>query len=132
MCVAICKLFSLVFVCLVGVNLGRKRQQHWRSFPVLLTLDFFMGCMLVRKEGRQGRTHFVFFFSFGLWQENHPPILGMFEKLMKAAKGKQVAVFLDYDGTLSPIVEDPDKAYMSPDVRLQSLAICINSFSVVL
>jgi hypothetical protein len=76
MCIAICKLFSLVFVCLVGVNLGRKRQQHWRSSP------------------------------------------GMFEKLMKAAKGKQVAVFLDYDGTLSPIVEDPDKAYMSPDVRL--------------
>ncbi len=99
--------------------MGRKRQQHWRSFPVLLTLLTFLWVVcLVRKEGGQGRTHFVFFFLFGLWQENHPPILGMFEKLMKAAKGKQVAVFLDYDGTLSPIVEDPDKAYMSPDVRL--------------
>ncbi len=51
------------------------------------------------------------------WQENHPPILDMFEKFLKAAKGKQVAVFLDYDGTLSPTVEDPDQAYMSDDVR---------------
>jgi trehalose 6-phosphate phosphatase len=66
----------------------------------------------------RGGLTLYFFFLFGLWQENHPPILGMFEKLMKAAKGKQVAVFLDYDGTLSPIVEDPDKAYMAPDVRL--------------
>jgi trehalose 6-phosphate phosphatase len=41
----------------------------------------------------------------------------MFEKFLKAAKGKQVAVFLDYDGTLSPTVEDPDQAYMSDDVR---------------
>ncbi|CAN5963597.1 unnamed protein product, partial [Sphagnum jensenii] len=55
--------------------------------------------------------------EYAAWTENHPPILGMFEKLMKAAKGKQVAVFLDYDGTLSPIVEDPDKAYMAPDMR---------------
>jgi len=54
--------------------------------------------------------------SFG-WQEKHIPILDVFEKVVKTAKGKQVAVFLDYDGTLSPIVEDPDRAYMSDDVR---------------
>lgn len=35
---------------------------------------------------------------------------------MKEAKGKKVVVFLDYDGTLSPIVEDPDKAFMSTEV----------------
>lgn len=32
---------------------------------------------------------------------------------MTIAEGKQIVVFLDYDGTLSPIVDDPDKAYMS-------------------
>lgn len=36
--------------------------------------------------------------------------------MMKAAKGKKIAVFLDYDGTLSPIVDDPDRAFMSDEV----------------
>jgi trehalose 6-phosphate phosphatase len=40
----------------------------------------------------------------------------MFEKMMDASKGKQIVVFLDYDGTLSPIVNDPDRAYMSKKV----------------
>ncbi len=40
----------------------------------------------------------------------------MFEDLMVEAKAKQVVVFLDYDGTLSPIVEDLDRAYVSDDV----------------
>jgi hypothetical protein len=36
--------------------------------------------------------------------------------LMVEAKAKQVVVFLTYDGTLSPIVEDLDWAYVSDDV----------------
>lgn len=51
-----------------------------------------------------------------LLQEDHPSALGSFERMMKAAKGKKIAVFLDYDGTLSPIVDDPEKAYMSEEV----------------
>lgn len=35
---------------------------------------------------------------------------------MKAAKGKRIVVFLDYDGTLSPIVNDPGSAFMSKEV----------------
>ncbi|XP_047065918.1 probable trehalose-phosphate phosphatase 1 isoform X3 [Lolium rigidum] len=31
--------------------------------------------------------------------------------------GKKIALFLDYDGTLSPIVNDPEKAFMSPEMR---------------
>lgn len=46
----------------------------------------------------------------------HPSALGMFEEIMSAAKMKQVLIFLDYDGTLSPIVENPDQAYMAPEV----------------
>jgi trehalose 6-phosphate phosphatase len=34
-----------------------------------------------------------------------------------ASRGKQIVVFLDYDGTLSPIVDDPDAAYMSDTMR---------------
>ncbi|KAG5100820.1 hypothetical protein JHK82_045872 [Glycine max] len=40
---------------------------------------------------------------------------------MSIAEGKQIVVFLDYDGTLSPIVDDPDKAYMSDVMRA---AVC--------
>lgn len=40
----------------------------------------------------------------------------MFDEIVNAAKGKQIVMFLDYDGTLSPIVEDPDKAYITHEV----------------
>lgn len=40
-----------------------------------------------------------------------------FEAVLAAAKGKQVVMFLDYDGTLSPIVKDPDSAVMTEEVR---------------
>lgn len=51
-------------------------------------------------------------------QLHHPSALDMFEQIMDAAKGKQVVMFLDYDGTLSPIVDDPDRAFMSDSVSL--------------
>jgi hypothetical protein len=45
----------------------------------------------------------------------------MFEQIIDASKGKQIVMFLDYDGTLSPIVDDPDKAFMSKQVVLSPL-----------
>ncbi|CAD6217030.1 unnamed protein product [Miscanthus lutarioriparius] len=51
------------------------------------------------------------------WMEKHPSALASFESLLAAAKGKQIVMFLDYDGTLSPIVEDPDRAIMSEEMR---------------
>jgi trehalose-6-phosphatase len=39
--------------------------------------------------------------------------LTWFETALAAASGKKIVMFLDYDGTLSPIVEDPDRAVMS-------------------
>ncbi|KAJ0989328.1 hypothetical protein J5N97_007684 [Dioscorea zingiberensis] len=38
--------------------------------------------------------------------------------MMSIAKEKKVVIFLDYDGTLSPIVDDPDCAFMSNSMRL--------------
>ncbi|CAM6092878.1 unnamed protein product [Calypogeia fissa] len=55
--------------------------------------------------------------QYAAWMANHPSALDTFDELMRAAAGKQIAVFLDYDGTLSPIVEDPDRAYMSDLMR---------------
>ncbi|KAM0871255.1 hypothetical protein ACQ4PT_039499 [Festuca glaucescens] len=51
------------------------------------------------------------------WMEKHPSALGEFESLAAAASGKQIVMFLDYDGTLSPIVEDPDSAVMTDEMR---------------
>lgn len=46
-------------------------------------------------------------------QNSLPSALSNFDKMMSAAKGKKIVMFLDYDGTLSQIVDDPEKAFMS-------------------
>ncbi|KAI3869989.1 hypothetical protein MKX03_010283 [Papaver bracteatum] len=51
------------------------------------------------------------------WMAQHPSALNMFQQIIEASQGKKIVVFLDYDGTLSPIVPDPDKAYMSKHMR---------------
>ncbi|CAL9096971.1 unnamed protein product, partial [Musa acuminata var. zebrina] len=51
------------------------------------------------------------------WVMRHPSALTKFEHIMSASKGKQIVMFLDYDGTLSPIVDDPDSAFMSDAMR---------------
>ena len=43
--------------------------------------------------------------------------MASFGQITDFAKGKKIAIFLDYDGTLSPIVDDPDRALMADDVR---------------
>ncbi|KAK0605348.1 hypothetical protein LWI29_025778 [Acer saccharum] len=55
--------------------------------------------------------------SYTTWQEEHPSALDSFEDMIAVAEGKKLVLFLDYDGTLSPIVNDPDKAFMSDAMR---------------
>ena len=50
-------------------------------------------------------------------QVKYPSAIAFFEKITDQAKGKRIALFLDYDGTLSPIVDNPDCAFMSDAVR---------------
>ncbi|KAI4315284.1 hypothetical protein L6164_028113 [Bauhinia variegata] len=51
------------------------------------------------------------------WMLNYPSALDCFDKIIEHAKNKKIAMFLDYDGTLSPIVDDPDCAFMSEAMR---------------
>lgn len=51
------------------------------------------------------------------WMLKYPSALKYFEKITSKAKKKKIAIFLDYDGTLSPIVDDPDRAIMSDGMR---------------
>ncbi|KAB2628991.1 trehalose-phosphate phosphatase D [Pyrus ussuriensis x Pyrus communis] len=55
--------------------------------------------------------------DYNSWTIHHPSAMSMFEQITNASKGKQIVMFLDYDGTLSPIVEDPDRAFMSKEMR---------------
>ncbi|PWA85047.1 haloacid dehalogenase-like hydrolase (HAD) superfamily protein [Artemisia annua] len=60
------------------------------------------------------------------WMDRHPSALNSFDEITNASRGKQIVMFLDYDGTLSPIVDDPDRAYMSDAMRatVRKLAGC--------
>ncbi|OIW02390.1 hypothetical protein TanjilG_04983 [Lupinus angustifolius] len=51
------------------------------------------------------------------WILYHPSALNMFDEIVYNSRGKQIVTFLDYDGTLSPIVADPDKAFMTEKMR---------------
>ncbi|KAF7147509.1 hypothetical protein RHSIM_Rhsim03G0200400 [Rhododendron simsii] len=55
--------------------------------------------------------------SYSSWLNDHPSALRCFKGMLSSAKGKRIVVFLDYDGTLSPIVSDPDCAFMSDPMR---------------
>ncbi|KAM7531149.1 hypothetical protein LguiB_034559 [Lonicera macranthoides] len=55
--------------------------------------------------------------SYHSWMVNYPSALNSFESIIKCATNKKVVIFLDYDGTLSPIVDDPDRAFMSDNMR---------------
>ena len=53
-----------------------------------------------------------------------PSALAARDEILAEALGRRFALFLDYDGTLTPIVETPDRALLSPEVRrlLEELA----------
>ncbi|KAG2715637.1 hypothetical protein I3843_03G089500 [Carya illinoinensis] len=55
--------------------------------------------------------------AYNAWMAKYPSALESFEQIANHAKGKRIALFLDYDGTLSPIVDNPDCAFMSDAMR---------------
>ncbi|KAJ4871456.1 putative trehalose-phosphate phosphatase H [Raphanus sativus] len=62
-------------------------------------------------------THLKSLMKQSSWLKEHPSALDMFEEILHASERKQIVMFLDYDGTLSPIVDDPDRAFMSKQVH---------------
>ena len=52
-----------------------------------------------------------------MWLERYPDAIDHFADIEKHLTGKHIAVFLDYDGTLTPIVRNPDRALISEDMR---------------
>src|SRR2546421_2156883 len=46
-----------------------------------------------------------------------PSALDRLDKIIGPRRGKRFAVFLDYDGTLTPIVDHPEDAWLSHSMR---------------
>src|SRR6266702_419109 len=46
-----------------------------------------------------------------------PSALDRLDKIIAPPRGKRFAVFLDYDGTLTPIVDHPEDAWLSDSMR---------------
>ncbi|KAE9464998.1 hypothetical protein C3L33_03095, partial [Rhododendron williamsianum] len=72
-----------------------------------------------RKKAKESSTELAstdtdFYHS---WMLKYPSALTSFEQITNYGKGKRIALFLDYDGTLSPIVDNPDNAFMSDTMR---------------
>ena len=61
------------------------------------------------------------------WMTYHPNALSEREKFAEMSRGKLLTVFLDYDGTLTPIVAEPDEAFMSEDAR-EVVRACARTF----
>ncbi|PIM99150.1 Trehalose-phosphatase [Handroanthus impetiginosus] len=55
--------------------------------------------------------------AYQSWMIKYPSALQSFQLIMDRAKNRKLVMFLDYDGTLSPIVDDPDRAFMSSEMR---------------
>ncbi|GJV61300.1 probable trehalose-phosphate phosphatase F [Tanacetum coccineum] len=54
--------------------------------------------------------------AYNSWMLKYPSALNSFDHIIHHAKDKKIVFFLDYDGTLSPIVDDLDRAFMSADM----------------
>jgi len=48
---------------------------------------------------------------------HHPSAVEHFESFKRMASGKLLVVFLDYDGTISEIVNQPERAFMTSEMR---------------
>ncbi len=55
--------------------------------------------------------------DFGMSEWTIPSALADFHDIENTLEGRRAAVFLDYDGTLTPIVDTPEQAVLSDEMR---------------
>mmetsp|Transcript_26065 Transcript_26065/g.35992 ORF Transcript_26065/g.35992 Transcript_26065/m.35992 type:complete len:247 (-) Transcript_26065:8-748(-) len=56
--------------------------------------------------------------AYEKWGVEYPSILQRFSEFESRVEGKKLVLFLDYDGTLTPIVRNPDEAFMPEETRV--------------
>ncbi|KAM3236828.1 Trehalose-phosphate phosphatase B [Capsicum annuum] len=72
---------------------------------------------LARLSSNEGDQN-EFSIEYTSWLVEHPCALDKFEEMKSIAKGKKIVIFLDYDGTLSEIVPNPEEAFMTDKMRM--------------
>ncbi|KAE9601271.1 putative trehalose-phosphatase [Lupinus albus] len=105
-------------------SLAEEQYTSWivrKPFLIIINYSIFVQIVVDMKL----IYIYIYICSF-VKQLRHPSALDMFEQIVDASQGKQIVMFLDYDGTLSPIVNDPDRAFMSHSMRktVRKLAKC--------
>ena len=77
-------------------------------------------------------SHASCFISVLFQFEPCPSALDGFDEIIRQANMKEIIIFLDYDGTLLPIVNNPDKAYMSDEVsKCVNVPNALNSLHLI-
>lgn len=85
----------------------------WLSFLPLVVKIFWQ----LRKEVVLSNDSNLRSLLFPNLQVKYPSAIVSFDQIINFATDKKIVLFLDYDGTLSPIVDNPDRAFMSRSVR---------------
>ncbi|XP_031390184.1 probable trehalose-phosphate phosphatase F isoform X2 [Punica granatum] len=75
-------------------------------------------CAYLIKDFTVGITSDDASIAYSIWMRKYPSAIKSIKQIMELAYNRKIAVFLDYDGTLSPIVDDPDRAFMSDEMHL--------------
>ncbi|XP_009764517.1 probable trehalose-phosphate phosphatase 6 [Nicotiana sylvestris] len=70
---------------------------------------------LSRLSSTEGEN--AFSIEYTSWLMEHPSALDKLEQMMSITKGRKIVIFLDYDGTLSDIVPNPEEAFMTHKMR---------------
>ncbi|CAN1333349.1 Probable trehalose-phosphate phosphatase G [Linum perenne] len=103
------------------INVPRKKAGKLDDVRSNGWLDAMKSSSPPRKKFIKGFSNEVYAedpdFTYFSWMLKYPSALKSFEQITISARNKKIAVFLDYDGTLSPIVDDPDQAIMSEEMR---------------
>ena len=90
------------FACVVGVNRGANREALERAGADLLVDD--LGALRAEELARPRPREL-------------PSGLDRIDEIASRLSGRRLALFLDYDGTLSPIVSRPELAVLGPETR---------------
>ena len=92
------------FGCVIGVDRVGQREALMKSGADAVVSD--LGEIAVGDTLTSGPTTDVL-----------PTALDRFDEILERMEGKQVAVFLDYDGTLTPIVRVPEQSVLSAQMK---------------
>ena len=102
-----------------GVQAGRAGD-----FGLVIGIDRIGAAVALREHGADlvlesfdDRSLDVVSAWFALRAERRPSVLREWPKLREKLKGRRPALFLDYDGTLTPIVSRPELAVLSDECR---------------